>query len=169
MLRRPGSGTSLARQLQSHSWTNERAGLRPRDRLAPRASIAELYRFLVRVSATRGPPSNWFLAAGRQQECRVGPPGLPVKGAAARKLGPETFRGSDNSRGGERGVQEVPRDLTVRLPTPLSSFFGRYSTSKICHKELVRPGRLLQGEACQKSVVKSHKNSNGKLVLPRIS
>ena len=99
----------------------------------------------------------------------MGPPGLPVKGAAARKSGPETFRGSDNSRGGERGVQEVPRDPTVRLPSPLSSFFGRYSTSKICHKELVRPGSLLQGEACQKSVVKSHKNSNGKLVLPRIS
>ena len=121
-----GSGNSLLLAASaSPAPTNESSGLSPRDCLAPQASIAELYRLLVQVSAARGPGWNWFVAGRpQQQECRVGPPGLPVKGAAARKLGPETFRGSDNSRGGERGVQEVPRDPTVRLPSPLSSFSG---------------------------------------------
>ena len=81
--------------------TNGSSGLLPRDCLAPQASIAELYRLLVQVSTARGPRWNWFLAGRpRQQECRVGPPGLPVKGGAATKSGPDNFTGSDNSRGG---------------------------------------------------------------------
>ena len=57
---------------------------------------------------------------------------------------------------------EVTRDLTVRLTTPSSSFLGRNLRLKICHKELVRSGSRLRGEGCQKSVVKSHKNSSEK-------
>ena len=82
--------------------TNGSSGLLPRDCLAPQASIAELYRLLVQVSTARGPRWNWFLAGRpRQQECRVGPPGLPVKGGAGTKSGPDHFTGSDNSKGGD--------------------------------------------------------------------
>ena len=157
-----GSGNSLLLAASaSRAPTNESSGLSPRDCLAPQASIAELYRLLVQVSAARGPGWNWFVAGRpQQQECRVGPPGLPVKGAAQTKSGPDHFTGSDNSRGGDKEVCEVTRDPTVGLTTPLSSFLGRNLRLKICHKE--RPGSRVRGEGCQKIVTKSHKDSPDK-------